>query len=110
MRILRIWLCALCALLCTGCVSLQATFDHKSKEIEPVDMTRKVYIGTRLDAWVVTSPFSKQFWTEETGGGDVFWFFFLFSIVDLPLSMVMDTVLLPYTIPHDSRPKNKGRG
>jgi len=71
-------------------------------------MTKKVYVGTRIDAWVVTQPFRKQFWTEKTGAGDVYWALFVISIVDLPMSMVMDTFLLPYTIPHDSRLINKG--
>jgi uncharacterized protein YceK len=68
---------AACVLL-SGCVSLAETFHE--------DDQSKVYIGTRTDAKLVAASLRSRF--SE----------FLFHLIDLPLSFVMDTVLLPYTV------------
>ena len=109
MRVFRICICILCAFTCAGCMSLGATFDNKNKNAGSglVDETKKVYVGTRIDAVMATLPFRKEFWTEKSGPGDIRLVAWIIGVVDLPLSLAMDTILLPYTISHDSRLENK---
>ena len=71
-----------------GCMSLGGTFLEE-------DECNKVYIGTRLDMICVTS-----------GGHNVASAPFCL-LLDLPFSLVADTVLLPFTIPVSIRSCNK---
>src|SRR5947209_6587737 len=73
-----------------GCMSLGGTFLEE-------DECNKVYIGTRLDMICVTS-----------GGHNVASAPFCL-LLDLPFTLVADTVLLPYTIPVSIRTCNKAR-
>jgi len=89
-------------------MSLGTTFDNKiTSGTDPVDTRKKVFVGTRMDSWAATVVFRKEFWTEKSGPGDVRLLVWVIGIVDLPFSIAMDTILLPYTIPHDSRLKDK---
>jgi len=65
---------------CSGCLSINGIMNDEEKMI---------YIGVRTDAEAIS-----YFGKDESGWG-------LLGLIDLPLSLVMDTVLLPYTIPHD---------
>ena len=73
-------LALLLPLLLQGCASLIATVDNK-----PGD---KVYAGTRFDAELIC----------EIGASPA-GILGLFSLADLPFSLALDTVLLPYTVP-----------
>ncbi len=65
-----------------------------------------VYSGTQMDAHVIKAPFDCLFGKE---GGEGCWgvialspVFIFGGIIDLPLSFVADTLILPYTVYKDS--------
>lgn len=64
----------------SGCASLFMAFndDHESK----------VYAGTVIDARMVAANDAPTVWQVWR----------VFCLLDLPFSLVMDTVLLPYTV------------
>ena len=75
-----IWvLIILVAVVITGCSSLGGTF--------LIEKDNKIYIGIRRDVCYINN------W-EEYGSVAV-----PISAIDLPFSLIMDTILLPYTIP-----------
>lgn len=78
----RLTAAVLVATIVSGCASLQETFGS--------DKSNKVYIGTKKD-W--NNIFQEQCGAALVCEG-------LNPIVDLPLSFVMDTLLLPYTVTH----------
>lgn len=61
-------------------MSLSNTLDERDS---------KIYIGTRTNLIMLTNlPGDEPAWG-------------MIGLIDLPISLVMDTVFLPYTIPHD---------
>lgn len=76
-------------LLTSGCATLTETFEERSH----CGNTR-VYCGTRVDALMISMA------TDESAG--VLRAFWPLAIMDLPLSLVADTLLLPYTAYLDS--------
>lgn len=81
------------ALCQTGCASLYQTF------VTPG--TPRVYAGTRFDGRIFACAATR----EEVSCGvehtdlTTLWFFWVpFAGFDLPLSVVVDTALLPYTV------------
>ncbi len=70
--------CILAVLGLNGCMALGGTFFEEE--------CNKVYIGTRIDASCITS-----------GGHNIV--NAPICLVDLPFSMALDTLFLPYTIP-----------
>ena len=83
MNLIKIFIKASMAIVlfsCSGCLSINGIMNDEEK---------LVYIGVRTDAKAIS-----YLGKNEPGWG-------LMGLIDLPLSLVMDTVLLPYTIPHD---------
>lgn len=76
--------------LTAGCATLTETFEERSH----CGATR-VYCGTRVDAIMISMA------TDESAG--VLRAFWPLAIMDLPLSLVADTFLLPYTVYLDSK-------
>jgi len=79
----------------SGCMSLATTFDN-----DP-EVDSKVFIGTRTNLDMAASPFSSKMDSEGKGmmiGA------LPFILVDIPLSFVMDTLLLPYTAQYIAPP------
>ena len=66
-------------LACGGCMSIVQTIEHDKKE---------VYIGTRTDIEAMG-----YFGTDEGAWA-------ILGLIDLPFSLVMDTIFLPYTVPN----------
>ena len=62
----------------SGCMSIAQTM---------TDENNKIFIGTRTDIEAIT-----YLGSDEPGWG-------IIGLVDLPFSLVMDTIFLPYTIP-----------
>ena len=71
-------------LLTSGCATLTETFEERSH-----------CGGTRVDAVMISAA------TDESAG--VLRAFWPLAIMDLPLSLVADTLLLPYTAYLDSK-------
>jgi uncharacterized protein YceK len=93
----------LSALLMVGCASLSVTFNPDPKFGQDKN---PIYAGTRFDAEALAAPFDGASSDPGSWPDPIIWVFYPFFIVDLPLSMVMDTLLLPYTIPsYHSRTK-----
>jgi uncharacterized protein YceK len=93
----------LSALLMVGCASLSVTFNPDPKFGQDKN---PIYAGTRFDAMAIAAPFDGPSSSDPRSWPDpIFWVFYPLFIVDLPLSMVMDTLLLPYTISHHSKTK-----
>lgn len=89
MNLINIFIKASMAVLlftCSGCLSINGIMNDEEK---------LVYIGVRTDAKAIN-----YFGRNEPGWE-------LMGLIDLPFSLVMDTVLLPYTIPHDLSDKKK---
>lgn len=80
------WICTvmITVLLTTGCATLSETFEERSH-----CGSSRMYCGTRVDAMMIAAATH-----ESTGVLKVFW---PIAIVDMPLSIVADTLLLPYT-------------
>jgi uncharacterized protein YceK len=66
-----------------GCASLINSFGED----------RHPYAGVRVDAHIIGAPFD----ASHEAISSVNLFQWPFAFVDLPLSLVMDTLLLPYT-------------
>ncbi|WP_275095491.1 YceK/YidQ family lipoprotein [Oryzomonas japonica] len=71
-------------LMVTGCASSIRTF-AKTAEGE-----NKVYIGTK--EWIDT-------YSDPNPPESTKWQAYFLGLVDMPLSLVMDTLYLPYTVP-----------
>ena len=63
----------------SGCMSISEMSETQGS---------KIYIGTRTDLVMIPHLFG-----DEPAWG-------MIGIVDLPFSLIIDTVCLPYTIPH----------
>lgn len=96
----RLLLALLTALTLTGCASLQNRF-HKydpndwADGVSPIREPRYIYPGTQSDLRNLAIPF----WSS----GDALYdgmvcMFYPVPLIDLPLSIVADTVFLPYDI------------
>ena len=88
----------LCTLL-TGCASLLTTVGGAELQVDKGSVLEvkksKVYAGTKVDAFLLGRPFVDGVKGED---GGAFLLLYPFILIDLPLSMVMDTLLLPYTL------------
>ena len=72
--------------VCGGCGSIYQTFDSESHSLGDEGFYKnKIYVGVR-------DHFDSRF-------PSLYLSHFLFALVDIPLSFIADTVLLPYTIP-----------
>jgi len=77
--------------LCTGCASV---LTHTQKEPEG----KGPYSGVRIDGWLIAHPFPKQpEWRIHPA------LVVTFSVVDMPLSFALDTVLLPIDLTYDPK-------
>jgi uncharacterized protein YceK len=86
-------------------MSIGNTFQTKEQYLGDADLRKKVYVGTRADAAFLALPFTESdFWGE---GVYLYFFALPFFAADLPLSLVMDTVFLPYTVQHDRRSESQ---
>ncbi len=81
-------------LILSGCATMTETFEDRSH-----CGVSRVYCGTRVDAMVIAAA------TDESAG--VIRAFWPIALVDLPLSLVADTLLLPYTTFMDTGVKKK---
>ena len=101
---------------CQG-VTEQCSCTTNPKRSECAKRESKVYRGTKEDLFFVALPFA--FLTADSkDSGPVLWLLPLIilgwpvGVVDLPLSFVSDTILLPYTTSLDKKPieiPNAGR-
>lgn len=71
---------------CTTVAGWVGYFDHVHPK---VDLASRVYIGTRLDFWGVFGDHEDP--ANATLGR-------LFALIDLPFSLVADTILLPLAL------------
>ena len=83
-------------LLCTSCSTIITQYEiSKHGEIEnPVSegkIKSKIYSGTVFNIKAQATP--------EGGGGNIGG---LFCLIDLPLSLVADTIILPYTVTYEA--------
>ena len=94
-RIARTFWLTLAALTLTGCASMQCRFNASAADDSPIRTPHYVYPGTQMDARALAIPF----WSS----GDALYdgmvcMFYPAPLIDLPLSIVADTVFLPYDI------------
>lgn len=80
-----------------GCGSLVGTFDPTISDVEGGGEFKenRIYAGTRVDTKIILAPFEGK----GPGWDQSFWAFYPFLLIDLPLSLIADTLLLPYTVP-----------
>ena len=94
-------LIALCSAQLSGCASLITSFGEPRINSGNVEWDKKwcssVYIGVRTDASILSSPFDKGCRESSECGMNIA--LSPFALIDLPFSLVVDTLLLPYTIP-----------
>jgi uncharacterized protein YceK len=83
--------CVLCGLLLTACMTVDTRRDDQ------YDGTR-VYSGTLADLQLIGVSFME---------GSYHWF--LASLMDLPFSLLADTLLLPVTIPEEAARSARSR-
>lgn len=85
-------------LLLSACSTMSETFADR-----PHCGPSLVYCGTRFDIFIVAAAFSRNTNIYTALGP--------FAAIDLPFSLVADTVLLPYTISKDlsNAPGSKGK-
>lgn len=85
------WTCMgiILTMLLSGCATFTETFETRSH-----CGVSRVYCGTRVDAAMIAAA------TDESAG--VLRAFWPLAMVDLPLSLAADTLLLPYTVYLDS--------
>jgi len=77
-------------LLLNGCASIALSFrEHKDEAIQS-----NIYIGTRAEYKTITF----QRYDAEKGGLLANWVVWPFALIDLPLCLIVDTLLLPYTL------------
>ncbi|MDK9717875.1 MAG: YceK/YidQ family lipoprotein [Trichlorobacter sp.] len=84
MHHIRLYAAAVVLCLISGCSTFSETFADRPHA------SSLVYIGTQVDLAVVGTL------GDETAG--IFRLFAPFALLDLPLSLAADTLLLPYTI------------
>jgi len=87
-----------------GCASLLGNLSYSEFER---DIESRVYIGTKIDGTFLASPFLLEPGGEGHQSYALSLLIWPFALVDLPLSFVLDTVLLPYTLNAESKPKTK---
>jgi uncharacterized protein YceK len=80
-------------LLISGCATLSETFEERSH-----CGNSRIYCGTRVDAIMIAMA------TDE--GAGVLRAFWPIALIDLPFSIVADTLLLPYTMYKGSEVKD----
>jgi uncharacterized protein YceK len=84
----------------SGCASLNYTFSESGPDwLTRIDLSNKVYVGARADIDLMVGAFDSDRRRHMHGGGELLVIGLPFFLLDLPLSLVMDTVFLPYTIP-----------
>ncbi len=72
--------------LLSGCQSIRETFDHEAHQLRLAGRFKnKIYVGVRSDFKVMADPYYLSH--------------IFTSLIDLPFSLISDTMLLPYTIP-----------
>jgi uncharacterized protein YceK len=90
--------------LLSGCASVHQTFISKEKDNDsthgPYGYKSKVYAGTKTDASIVSICFA------GTGWGFITCPFALLAAIDMPFSIVGDTLFLPYTLTGKQRNDN----
>jgi len=84
MHHLRLYAAAAVLCLISGCSTFSETFADRPHA------SSLVYIGTQVDVAVIGAA------GDESAG--IFRLFAPFALLDLPLSLAADTLLLPYTI------------
>lgn len=106
-RFLAVCITVFILFLLNGCAAATFTFTRDDLSYEHLDHSRRTYIGTRVDAALLSLPFRKETYegnVSGAGSGFIYLIFlYPFILVDLPLSVLLDTLFLPYTIPHDAR-------
>ena len=76
-------------LFTSGCSTFSETFDRRSHCAPSL-----VYCGTRVDAQMIAAA------SDESAG--LLRIFLPMAIIDLPISLAADTIILPYTIYRDA--------
>jgi uncharacterized protein YceK len=76
----------------SGCMSMAVHSDELTSNECP-------YYASYVDCMMVIAPLHREFWKSyESTGWPVF---LIFSVVDLPFSALLDTVMLPDDLKHD---------
>ena len=92
---MRLFCLAASLALLTGCSTFAETFSET-----PHCPGSLVYCGTRVDAYLISVA------TDEDAG--ILRAFWPIALIDLPFSVVADTLILPYTLYQDSEPDDRG--
>ena len=95
--------CLLVAPLC-GCASLLGNISYSELER---DVGSRVYIGTKIDATFLASPFRLSPKGEAHQSWRLSLLIFPFALVDFPLSLSLDSILLPYSLSVETKGQNK---
>lgn len=100
------------AALSSGCGTMRfmATVTHDKSEYDgkPVNFSISEFHGGDAKVYPATCG-DVCFFTTSLWGGDLMYFFYIpFVLVDVPVAVVMDTVLLPLDL-RDSRRERKKR-
>jgi len=88
----RLYVVALLLCLTTGCSTFSETFADRTHA------DSLVYCGTQVNVAVIGAAGD-----DSAGILSLFW---PFALMDFPLSLTADTLLLPYTLYHDADRKN----
>ena len=86
----------LCIITFSGCASISQTF---MKEPFIPDKNNRIYAGVRFDINSIAVPF-KSDWECSSFDVKPHCYLLPLTIIDVPLSAVLDTIFLPYTATH----------
>jgi uncharacterized protein YceK len=98
--VLKKILIVFCALNLVGCASLYGTFAEDENGKSKIKFDSKVYIGTKTDgAALILAPMCAGSHSHPcTGDTWIYLLIWPLALIDLPLSFIADTLLLPYTL------------
>lgn len=86
-----------CATVATQSPIMDKRFVEESQPPRNAEMTSNIYSGVAFDFNMLMEALTAK--TNDHGGkGQAIFFVGIFVLIDLPLSFVADTALLPYTI------------
>lgn len=82
----RVIVLIIAAAALNGCGTMMTLSMEEEKIVDPCKTLPRAYSGTVFDSRMIYHP-------EHTGSNNAEFFF----LIDLPLSLVLDTLVLPYT-------------
>jgi uncharacterized protein YceK len=98
MRIKLIGLLTLVCLFLTGCGTTRARSDFRTESLTKQELYSKRYIygGVREDVKWIGAPWLDTEMKNDAQGGGLVYMEMPLGLIDMPISMVIDTLLLPY--------------